>query len=290
MKNIKTKLLLKTAIIFMALILTAVQAYIFYRLFTANKADIILLAISAGIFLLSIVLCVLFTFKNIKNFQGRSDSDSLEEHRRFELQYYELAKSHRQEIATLKHEVANQLQVATNLLKSQAIDDKKKGAALLMDIKYQNSVNLEVVYCDNTIINTIMVVKAKIAKAFGIKTRSEITADDSLAISKLDLCSIFGNLMDNATEAAKGAKIKFIEIKAAELSGFFIVKIKNSKSNAIKKVNNEIVTQKADEKNHGKGIRLLKRIAEKYEGKIVFEYDDETFTATLTLKLDNSNE
>jgi len=212
--------------------------------------------------------------------------EALEEHGQFELQYYELVKGHRQEIATMRHEIANQLQVVTSLLKSNDIEDKRKGAALLFDIQEQNSVSTEVNYCGNSIINTVIAVKAKFAKAFQIKTKFEISADENIGISKLDLCSIFGNLLDNAIDAAKRAEQKYIELKAGELSGFFVIKVKNSKTNEIKTVNNEIITTKSDKGDrHGKGLKLLGRLADKYNGKVNFDHDEDTFTAIMTLKL-----
>jgi len=234
--------------------------------------------VTGYIFIFAIWKKIAAEIRQLKN------NEILDEHRKFELEYYELAKQHRQEIATMRHEIANQLQVAASLLRSRAIEDKKKGAALLFDIGQQNSLD-DIDYCENTIINTILTVKAKLAKVYDIRMKLDISASENINITKLDLCSVFGNLLDNAIEASKRADKKYIELTVGELSGYFVVKVKNSISTPIVVAEDEFITTKNDNQKHGNGIKLLKRIAEKYDGKINFDYDDDAFTAVLTLKL-----
>ena len=273
---------IKKLLLGLAAVLAAAQILlsVFYVLF--DKAGIILFIITNAVLTAGYIMLLILRRKLCKEINKLNNNETTDEYRKFELEYYELAKQHRQEIAAMRHEIANQLQVATSLLRSQAIEDKKKGAALLIDISQLNSL-ADINYCNNTIINTILTVKAKLAKAFDIRVRFDVAADDGISISKLDLCSIFGNLLDNAIEAAKRTDKKILELSAVERAGFFIIKIRNSKSNEIKTVDGEFATSKPDKESHGNGIKMLKRIAGKYDGKISFEYDDTVFTVMMTL-------
>ena len=282
------KLKTSNLIIFLVSILILAQiaaALLFIFFVRFDTLAIFLFSVIQIFFIAACFLLSIINKRNLKLKEKARESDAIGEQREFDLQYYELIKSHRQEIATMRHEIANGLQVAMSLLKSQAVEDKRKGAALLVDIGLQNSVRNDVIYCNNSIINTIVVVKAKIAKGLSIRTKLEISASDDIAISKLDLCQVFGNLLDNAIEAAKKAEDKYIELKAGDIAGFFVIKVKNSKTNDIKKVNGEIITSKDDQERHGKGLKILKRIAQKYDGKLSMDYDEQSFTAVVTLKL-----
>jgi|GEM_PF-5856241 len=277
-----------TMLLFVVLVLAQVTSIILFVLF--SRADIflsILLFAAIQIFFTAGYLVLFIIAKKIVRLRKKiCDNEDIDEQRKFDLNYYELIKSHRQEIAAMRHEIANGLQVAMSLLKSQSVEDKKKGTALLYDIGMQNSIKNDKIYCNNSIINTIIEVKAKIAKGHFIRTKFEISASENITISKLDLCSIFGNLLDNAIEAAKNADDKYIEVKAGELTGFFVIKVKNSKLNVIQKVNDEITTSKNDQEGrHGKGLKMLKKIAERYDGKLNVDYDDKSFTVVMTLKL-----
>ena len=48
--------------------------------------------------------------------------------------------------------------------------------------------------------------------------------------------------------------------------------------------NPQFLTAKSDKTNHGKGIKILRRIAAEYEGVVKFEEDGNNITVTVVLK------
>jgi len=93
---------------------------------------------------------------------------------------------------------------------------------------------------------------------------------------------IYGNLLDNALEACdKVIKEKrFINFETRYQEGKLLVVVQNSK---LDKTNPEFKTTKKDKRIHGRGIRVVRRMAERYGGNLLLEDKRKTFKATLLL-------
>lgn len=139
----------------------------------------------------------------------------------------------------------------------------------------------ETPYCDIPVINAILTAKDKVCKEENIAFNVEIDVQPG-GVDALELCSIFGNLMDNAIVAVKGwecEKIrqgnecnKWIRLSAGRRNGYLVIKIENPSLKPVE-----------PRSGHGYGSRILKAIAEKYEGEYVADYHDGRFTAVVTL-------
>lgn len=108
-------------------------------------------------------------------------------------------------------------------------------------------------------------------------------------ISSIDICTIFGNLLDNSIEACKKVKYinKKIEIKGNIVNNFFVLKIYNTKEGEIKKLDNRILTTKEDVEYHGIGLKSIKDIINKYNAKLSLKYDEFSFNVTIIFPLNS---
>ncbi|MBR3095223.1 MAG: sensor histidine kinase [Clostridia bacterium] len=101
-----------------------------------------------------------------------------------------------------------------------------------------------------------------------------------------DLCTVVGNLIDNAIDGAKrAAEKKYIRVKGAVRNGFFTLSVKNAVDGVVEIKNNKIKTTKTDTKRHGIGLKNVAAVAKKYHGAAVFSCDETEFTADVTLQL-----
>lgn len=114
----------------------------------------------------------------------------------------------------------------------------------------------------------------------------EICPLADLKMNPTDLCSILGNLIDNALEAcARLDTNRQIQLCLKEQEGFFYLKLSNtallSEKNGPLPIGQ---TSKSDMDNgvgHGLGLRSVERIAHEYNGSLVTDYQDGIFTVIL---------
>jgi len=99
-----------------------------------------------------------------------------------------------------------------------------------------------------------------------------------------EMVLLFHNLLDNAFEAAaKSVGEKFVHVEVNKNETGFSMKIKNSYSGDIKQTaNGGFVTSKADKGNHGFGMKIIKRITEKYDGIVDFSFSESEFISFIT--------
>lgn len=106
-------------------------------------------------------------------------------------------------------------------------------------------------------------------------------------VNQFDLYSLFGNILDNAIEAADGVggqSKKLISVTVEERSGFIAISEKNYFSGKLNIADGELRTTKADEKGlHGYGVRSIKLITQKYGGNVRVSAKDDIFTITVFL-------
>lgn len=139
----------------------------------------------------------------------------------------------------------------------------------------------------NDILNILLWVKFNEANKLGIEIDSQITKVNFSFIDDLDLCSIWGNLLDNAIAACSEIdKTKFpkIVLCVAKTNDFIMIKIENDCVTRRKKsANGFFKTTKAEENLHGIGTKSIRRVAEKYDGTAVFESFDNRFVTQIMI-------
>lgn len=109
-----------------------------------------------------------------------------------------------------------------------------------------------------------------------------------------DMISIFGNLIDNAIEAADrcGRGERKISAKLYMGNDFLLVFfIKNSYLGPLRWEGEQLLTEKNDSRPHGMGIRIVQALAEKYGGTLGLHENAEehTFAAILTVSVLTGN-
>jgi len=155
---------------------------------------------------------------------------------------------------------------ATELLKEKSLLDRKK-------------------YIEDTIVDAIISEREKIAKAKGISFCMDISNGIDISfISDLDKIRIFGNLLDNALEAAASCDDGYITLELRQGNGSIVIlHIVNNFKRENNKRGNVYLTTKDDKVRHGFGIKNVKELAEKYNGILKITEQENIFSITLTL-------
>lgn len=137
----------------------------------------------------------------------------------------------------------------------------------------QNLVNSGNFVVDTLINSKYMAIKnQEISYEINVLIPSEVKIDDA------DMCILLGNALDNAYEAMGKAEVKKINISIIYESGKLKIGIKNTYAGEITRGDNETyLSTKTDKNNHGIGLKLVKKVVEKYDGFLNLDYDKNYF-------------
>ena len=182
-----------------------------------------------------------------------------------------------------KHELSNHLIYVQQLVRSQQYDALDHYAASLQD---WDAAIPDTIVTNNGVVNSILNQKNAYARSLGIQTEFHAVLPDTLPVDDLTLCSLLGNLLNNAIEACRKQDAPFIRLDIHPMKQYLAVQIDNSVAYDVMKNNPHLLSTKEDAENHGIGIRVIKRIVEKYDGLLHYEMSSpDCFTVQVLLKL-----
>lgn len=115
-------------------------------------------------------------------------------------------------------------------------------------------------------------------------------ADGSLLefMDVMDICSIFGNALDNAIECEKKIKDKekrMIHVSASSKKNFLIIKIENYYEGTLQFDKDLPVTTKKEREFHGYGLKSLRYTVHKYKGEVDITTADNWFCLKILIPL-----
>ncbi len=142
-------------------------------------------------------------------------------------------------------------------------------------------------YTDSAVVNSLLSGCYDHAKERQIEI--DIFVDDALPldfIQDVDKISMFGNLLDNAVEAAEKCEegSRKIDIQMYMGNKYFLVfRIKNTWVKKLRRDGERLLSTKKDFKNHGFGTAISRDLAKKYGGSLEWEEKGDWFITTLTI-------
>ncbi|MCM1208400.1 MAG: ATP-binding protein, partial [Ruminococcus sp.] len=128
----------------------------------------------------------------------------------------------------------------------------------------------------NNIVNAIVNIKAQEAERRNIKFECDINLSRHLNIDEYDLCVIWGNILDNAINAAgivNGERYVYVQGEIVKRN--LIINIKNPIYGTY--------TEKFGKKNWGIGITNVNKIVKRLKGIMNIEIKDNVFEITIML-------
>jgi len=162
-----------------------------------------------------------------------------------------------------RHDYHNHLQV----LKAQMDHKDFKGAR-----KYLNDLEEELQRVDtyvrsgNAMIDAVLNSKVSLAVERGIAVNCTAIVNEEISVLDVDLCVIFGNILDNAIEACNQIKQpkRFIRIYVAVQGKQLYLSIQNAAKEELDFSEKNYISKKRG--NHGLGMKRVAAIIDKYEG------------------------
>ncbi len=197
------------------------------------------------------------------------------------LNYEQMVKSD-DALRAFRHDYKNHMLIVTSLLNAGLTDEAME---YLEKVKVTSGVAAQTFSTGNFVVNAILNNKNELAADYGIEMTFTGVVP-AQGIENDDLCTVVGNLIDNAIDGARRApEKKYIRVKGAVRNGHFTVCVKNAVAEKVEIKNNRIKTTKADTRRHGIGLKNVAAVAKKYHGAAVYSCDEKEFTADVTLQI-----
>ena len=186
---------------------------------------------------------------------------------------------------SIKHDIKNHFQMLYVLCMEKRYNDLMM---YLKDTGLVCEVNNKMINTGILSLDSILNGKASEADKYGVRTSIQCKVPNDLNIAPMDICVLFGNLIDNAIEGCinSGCDKKELKIYIEYVNQRLIICVQNSANNSnIKKKDDEIgfVSTKADKEGHGIGIYNINEIVQKYGGICKMVPEEELFTVYITL-------
>lgn len=226
---------------------------------------------------LIVVLVSLLTNVLFRQYQ-KDINKILENQVQIQLKHYEKSEKINTEIRRFRHDYNNHMNCMKSLVQSGRYDELMDYINNISDAFPQSGFLYNT---GNYIADAILTDKLENARKNG--TNISFKGIISPSINNTDLCIILGNILDNAVEACE--KIdgeKEISVFGGYQHGYFILIAKNPISCHVQTENGIPATTKPDTAYHGFGLQNVESVVKKYDGIMLPECSDDSFTIRLT--------
>lgn len=167
----------------------------------------------------------------------------------------------------LRHDILNHMRIVSELI------EKDRDKAL----EYVNSVTnnqlgemKHIIKTDNVCFDAIVNAKLAVCEKLQIKLDVMVMNGSLSRIQNDEIGVIFGNLFDNAIEAASDAEEKRIELDIRKQGKRCSIVMTNGTREPVLKTNSGLNTTKKDGEYHGFGLKNIRRVVDNYGGMINF--------------------
>lgn len=140
----------------------------------------------------------------------------------------------------------------------------------------------------NAMVDVILFEKTQRCQEKGIRITPYIDARPLSFVQSLDLCTIFGNALDNAIEATApiaDPEKREIHVKVCCHNRLVVMNFTNYFMAMLHMEGENLLSTKTEKGEHGFGIPNMRRAVESYNGALTFEAEGNRFTLHILLPL-----
>lgn len=141
----------------------------------------------------------------------------------------------------------------------------------------------EYIKSGNNEVDSLMNYMLNKAKNVLEKVEYEVNVPKELEIRLFDLTIVIGNLLENAIDAAKDSKEKWMEVSVNFEQGMLFIRIRNSYGNAVQKQGEIYITTKKKTQEHGIGLQNVRKVVDNYKGEMQISDQNNIFDVKIIL-------
>lgn len=233
---------------------------------------LLILSNVGGFFIVEKILEVMGSLREIE--QGALKTE-------LEQKHYQKMEQINEEYAQYVHDIRKTARVVQQLAEQ---GNHEEICRIAFQLQGNDQLISSKLYCTDKIVNAILLDREKTAEqenvSFDIKIQPGL---DVTFLEELDRIILFGNLLDNAIEAASKMEQGYVKVDIYMGNRAMLVcRIENNFKILPKKRTQEYLSNK-EGFGHGYGLKNVRRTAEKYHGSLYLEEQGQIFVAVLTL-------
>lgn len=205
-----------------------------------------------------------------------------EQQLKFQLKHLDDLLAKQNELRKFKHDIVNQLEGLRGYLQ---VGDVVGALHHLEGLTDHLEVITPAFNTGNVALDATLSAKKTLAESQGIYFSARLNVEENLPIAPEDICTIFGNALDNAIEAClllDDEQQKSIALSLVQIDAVLLCKIINT---ALQQPRNNLTTSKKDKVNHGFGIVNLTESLAKYGSVPAIEWQEGSFSLSFILPL-----
>lgn len=176
-----------------------------------------------------------------------------------------------EDLRSLRHDMNNHMSVLQGLLSVKAYDEVD---TYLNSITQELTVANSFYFPENKVLSVLVNSKISKASQLGIPFETDIRTSKT-PFSERDLCTLIGNILENAIEAATGHQDPYIYFAMYQNKNQLHIQCDNTYIIEPIFENGKLLTTKENKTTHGIGTQNIRSVAEAYEGTVQFFVDDQ---------------
>lgn len=222
--------------------------------------------------MLADVLLLGYTISQEKKIAAEEELKEVEHRIALEKSHYDAVQKRRDQLETIRLDFHNRLDLVMKMEASKDASARDMIAAMSDQINRTR----ENIYCSIPVVNAILTEKEEACLQAEIGLQASLDLPELPWIEQMHLCSIFGNLLDNAITACKQVEKKeppTIQLSSMVTGDYLFIKVTNPSRKPRRK----------PAAGRGYGFRILSDLAERYGGSFQSHYSNGIFTAVVSL-------
>ena len=245
-----------------------------------EEIKIYILIGTACIILADIVTYYLFAVIN-KDYETKLKIKLLEQQNENSKKNMENTDAFVNQMKSVRHDIQNQLLTICGYIDSGKIEEAKAYINSLTENALPNIQSL--INTDNDAFNAIVNAKIVLCNQKKIFMDVKVKENSLKNLDPIDTGVLFGNLLDNAIEAAEKTAKRRISVDVQKAGAYLSILVCNSIGDSVLKNNQELQTSKRDKELHGIGVKTVRELVRKYDGMIQFYEKNNEFCCHILL-------
>ena len=257
-------------------------ALIQYELRLNETGAALMLLTTVGILVINLIVLILLQVLSENTKKVLAQEMQLQQNE-IQEKYFSEIKSTNDSLRGFRHDLNNHLQVLDGYLNLGKYDKAKD---YLEEIGEFISLTENVTNTGHSLLDAVIGAKITYARRLGIKASLMLQVPHELPLTQLELCTVLGNILDNAIEACERipdpAVPKELSLSIDLFAGHLRILLRNC---ALLPDNVDLanLTTSKNESGHGIGISNMRRVVDGHDGSVHMSYSDNQFSVLILL-------
>ena len=142
-------------------------------------------------------------------------------------------------------------------------------------------------FCKNPVVNALIEYYYGMAQTQGTEFQVRLDLPDQIPLTDVELCTVLGNLLDNAVEACSRQKqgLRRVFIAGETRGNMYFLKIENTYDGLAFQEGKTFLSRKGASADHGIGLSSVRKIIEGHGGDLDLVPGEESFLAGITIQM-----